>query len=148
MKTKPKTHLPCPKCNSSDAFSIQDNGWGKCFSCGTNIKVDNNNMNDSSSETMQIATQKRETTPFTDVTEVYRPFKDRGLTKETIERYKIHVGNENDNFLAKYPLFDAETGKHQGNKVRYKDKGFSVEGDFVGAGLFGKIGRASCRERV
>ena len=138
MKTKSKSHLPCPKCNSSDAFSIQDNGWGKCFSCGTNIKVDNNNMNDSSSSAMEMATTKKDVTPFTDVTEVYRPFKDRGLTKETIERYKIHVGNENDNFLAKYPLFDAETGKHQGNKVRYKDKGFSVEGEFLGAGLFGK----------
>jgi len=29
-----ETGLPCPKCDSSDAFAIDDNGWGKCFSCG------------------------------------------------------------------------------------------------------------------
>ena len=32
-----KTGLPCPKCSSSDAYSIQENGWGKCFSCNTNF---------------------------------------------------------------------------------------------------------------
>ena len=29
--------LACPKCTSSDAFAIDENGWGKCFSCGSNV---------------------------------------------------------------------------------------------------------------
>lgn len=29
-----KTTLPCPKCPSSDAYAINDKGWGTCFSCG------------------------------------------------------------------------------------------------------------------
>jgi hypothetical protein len=30
-------HLPCPSpdCNSSDGYSIQDNGWGHCSTCDT-----------------------------------------------------------------------------------------------------------------
>lgn len=35
-----QTHLPCPDCGSSDALSINDEGWSKCFSCGQNRKVD------------------------------------------------------------------------------------------------------------
>ena len=33
--------LACPKCESSDAYAIDDRGWGKCFSCGSNIPPDN-----------------------------------------------------------------------------------------------------------
>jgi twinkle protein len=32
-----QTHLPCPCGQSSDAYSINDKGWGKCFSCGKNF---------------------------------------------------------------------------------------------------------------
>lgn len=28
-----RTHLPCPSCGSSDALSINSDGWGICFSC-------------------------------------------------------------------------------------------------------------------
>ena len=30
-----KHKLPCPKCSSSDAVSLNDNGSAKCFSCNT-----------------------------------------------------------------------------------------------------------------
>lgn len=32
------THLPCPNCNSSDAFSLRSDGSGYCFSCKKNFK--------------------------------------------------------------------------------------------------------------
>ena len=36
MNTKFIKHkLPCPKCDSSDAVSLNDNGSAKCFSCNT-----------------------------------------------------------------------------------------------------------------
>ena len=28
-----KSGLPCPMCNSSDAYAIDENDWGNCFSC-------------------------------------------------------------------------------------------------------------------
>ncbi len=37
-----QTHLPCPDCGSSDALSINTEGWAKCFACGKNTKVDEN----------------------------------------------------------------------------------------------------------
>lgn len=39
--------------------------------------------------------------------------------------------------VAKYPLFSPE-GEHVGNKVRFANKGFAVEGDLSSAGLFGR----------
>ena len=38
-----ETGLPCPKCDSSDALAIGDNGWGKCFSCDSNIPPNTTN---------------------------------------------------------------------------------------------------------
>mgnify|MGYP003128163609 FL=1 len=32
-----KHHLPCPKCGSSDAVSVNANGSAKCFSCNAFI---------------------------------------------------------------------------------------------------------------
>lgn len=53
-----KINLPCPKCDSSDAFSIDHNNWGHCFSCGVNIppsSLDNNkNFSRVSNEKLSI----------------------------------------------------------------------------------------------
>lgn len=81
------------------------------------------------------AKKKRELSP---VTEVFRSFQTRGFTEETIKRYKINVGKEGDEYEAKYPLFDPNTGEHVANKVRLPNKGFLIEGDFQKAGLFGR----------
>lgn len=133
--------LKCPadNCNSSDAFFIQDNGWGHCFSCGYNQPPNKNDRGKELTEGVSKITnevkKKKELTPLT---EVYRPFQNRGLTEETIKRYKINVGKEGDDYEAKYPLFDPNTGEHVANKVRLPDKGFLIEGDFQKAGLFGR----------
>ena len=55
--------------------------------------------------------------PFHGITEVFRAWPERGLSKETIERYKVQVGQEGDLFKARCPRFDVN-GKHVGNKVR------------------------------
>jgi len=148
MKHKPSTSgTPCPSdtCNSSDAFFIQDNGWGHCFSCGHNQPPDKGNKLNAISKDTNEVKKKRELTPLT---EVHRAFASRGLTEETIKRYKINVGKEDDNYEAKYPLFDPNTGEHVSNKVRLPDKGFLIEGDFQKAGLFGRHafppGSATC----
>jgi twinkle protein len=131
MKTTNKTNLPCPdteNCGSSDAFSIQENGWGHCFSCGNNFPP--------GSET-QVSKSKKTKRGLTPVTDVFRPFTERGFTEETVKRYKIHVAKEGDDFVAKYPLFDTENN-HVANKVRLAEKGFTQEGQPQKAGLFGR----------
>lgn len=52
------THTGCPKCDSSDAFAINDNGWGHCFSCGANVPPEKTG---SSAEVITMPT--RQTSP-------------------------------------------------------------------------------------
>lgn len=35
-----KTHLPCPMCDSSDGYSVREDGSGKCFVCNKNYFPD------------------------------------------------------------------------------------------------------------
>lgn len=108
-----KYNLPCPSpdCDSSDGYSIQNNGWGKCFSCGKNFPPD---------KQLEKGTEKiepKEIKPTTPLPDVFKPWPERGLTSETIEKYKVRVGGEKENFAAKCPRFDLD-GNHVGNKVR------------------------------
>ncbi len=125
------THLPCPRCPSRDAYSIQSNGWGRCFSCKCNIPPDK--ADDMSLAAPEVTTDK----PFTPMTSVFRPFPERGFVAETVKRYGIDVGSEGAKYLAKYPIFDIE-GNHIGNKIRGPNKQFLYEGSVKGAGLFGR----------
>ena len=132
-----KTGLPCPidSCGSSDAYSIQDNGWGHCFSCGVNIPPSKEALQDSHSASI---TPKNTSTGHSPIPEVFNSFNERGFTKETCERFKVSVGKDTDNFQAKYPLYEAETNEHIANKIRFPSKKFMYEGDSKGAGLFGR----------
>jgi len=132
-----KQHLPCPKCDSTDAYSIQDNGWGKCFSCGTNVPP---NMNVEPIKGFVLTeTIERTVTNLSPITKVFRGFAERGLTKDTIERYKVDVGGPIAEYQAKYPLYDI-SGRHIANKVRSPGKRFAFEGDVRSSkpGLFGR----------
>lgn len=138
-------HLPCPECNSSDAFSIQDNGWGKCFSCGVNILT----TREDAKERRPVATSSKDK-PVTPIPDVFRAYPKRGLSLETIQRYKVRVGNDDTPYESISPLYDP-TGRHVGNKVRLPPreverpdgtkkviKDFPQEGDLSNLGLFGR----------
>ena len=101
--------LPCPSpdCNSSDAYSIQDNGWGHCFSCGVNVPPGRD-------PPIEVEREKK-ITDFTPVVEYSAPFPERGFSKETIQRYKVQIGGEYTSpagktmpAQAKYPLFSPD----------------------------------------
>lgn len=125
-----ESHLPCPKCSSSDAYSIDPKTlWGKCFSCGYNQPPD------------EVATRtdkpaKSGKNPPTELTNVYRPFASRGLKEETIRRYRVDIPGGQANYEAKYPLF--KDGQHVANKVRLPDKKFLFEGVPQDTNLFGQ----------
>lgn len=134
--------LPCPSCSSSDAYNIQDNGWGHCFSCGVNVPPSGTAKGDLPEP---LSKPDKTRPPLSPLPEVFRPFIERGLRKETIERYKVTVGKDDSDFQAKYPLFTVE-GEHVANKVRLekketaKRKPFTQEGDPTNPniGLFGR----------
>lgn len=79
-----KSGLPCPKCDSSDAYAIDDNGWGKCFSCDANIPLDNK---DYEREEEYIVT--RTYTAPTPTALTYRALVDRNVNVNTCERYGV-----------------------------------------------------------
>lgn len=131
-----KKHLPCPCGESSDAYSIQDNGWGKCFSCDKNFPPNRANKDketDIDSESPQAAAPKPGK-PITPITSPSSGFPERGLSKNTLARYKCHV-NDKGHFIC--PI--TKDGVHTGNKARLKGKkDFPQEGDVKKADLFGQ----------
>lgn len=78
--------------------------------------------------------------PLTPLVEVYRPFRDRGLTEQTVKTYRVFVppeGEQWEKVASKSPLFNVND-VHVGNKIRYKTKDFRIEGSLREAGLFGR----------
>lgn len=78
----------------------------------------------------------------TPISSVPRPFAERGLTKETIGRFKVDVGGPSASYEAKYPIFNIR-GEHVANKVRYPrdadgKKRFAAEGRAKELGLWGR----------
>lgn len=129
-----QSHLPCPSCDSSDALGVQDNGWKKCFSCGKNFPPDA----DTDVITKETETKSRtddRNKNFSEITQSFRAFPQRGLLAETIKRYKVDVGGPAATYEAKYPHYDGD--KHVGNKIRGPDKRFMYEGQSA-PGLFGR----------
>ena len=132
-----ETHIACPKCDSSDAFSISDNGWGKCFSCGSNIPPEKtgstagDNMQDSrvvpmkprSSDTGQYSKPERI---------VYRALTDRRIDVNVCEKYG--VGFRGDDLV--FPYGESSIAY----KVRVRnEKNFRTEGAWREASeLFGQ----------
>ena len=67
-------HIPCPHCGSSDAASINSNGWLKCFSCGVNVKAPEGYENH---EEVQPSKSKAGLIPFDE----YRALSKRKITE-------------------------------------------------------------------
>jgi len=132
------THLPCPKCGSSDGYSIDDQGWGHCFVCSLNHKVDNK-ITSTAEDVFERDTETKNTSiPLSGLTNTFRSF--RGISKETIQKFGVDVaGNPKASYEAKYPLYQGK--KHVANKLRYAktedSKPFSIEGSLKDADMFG-----------
>jgi twinkle protein len=144
---KAKTNLPCPCGTSSDAYSIQENGWGRCFSCSKNFPP---TKDDRMSETVidEKPAEDKSFPPASPITtENARDF--RGIKRETIKTFKVDVaGNPSESpYIAKYPRFNVN-GQHVRNKVRkvkmvekdgkpVKQKYFTFEGPSQPLTMFG-----------
>lgn len=124
-----KKHNPCADCGSSDARAIYDDGSEYCFSC---------NASKPATDGTQPERPKAAKQNFTPLTNVFHEFRERGICKEAIQRYKIDVcmNPQEAGFEARYPLFRG--GVHVANKVRQPDKKFFIEGDSHDLDLFGQ----------
>lgn len=122
------THLPCPACGSSDAYSINDRGWGKCFSCGKNI-----NEEQGTRPMSEKPTTGKPLVPFGE----YRALSKRNITEETCKKFGYFIGEHKGETVQVAQYRNAE-GQVIAQKVRTADKKFSTTGDFKEVVLFGQ----------
>lgn len=124
-----QTHLPCPACGSSDAYSINTDGWGKCFSCGKNI---NEHADDDRPRSPKVATDK----PMVAFGEI-RALTKRSISEETCKKFGYFIGSYGGELVQVAPYRDRQ-GNIIGQKVRTANKDFRTTGDFKKPALFGQ----------
>jgi len=116
--------LPCKYCPSSDAVSLNDEGWYKCFSCGVNYK-----------DSDEIVNKRR----YMNLVDGHiQALKTRGISLETCKKWDVSCGYNQSVAGVIFPYKDA-TGKTIAQKFRSTDKGFQLLGETskVSSLLFG-----------
>ena len=114
IKSKPirnKTHIPCPKCSSSDAFVEYDDGHGFCFSCNQVTRLNSFTYDDSKDTTI--------------VTQQYVPH--RGITADTLRFYdvKTNVGANNYPISSDFKYGSEFTITREWDRKAFKSTGIS-----------------------
>lgn len=133
-----KTGLPCPseQCGSSDAYAIDENGWGHCFSCDKNFKEGSVELCEEDyivTGTYTLpSTRKAPTEAYRSSGDdiKYRSIVDRSINVNTAERYG--VGYRGEDLVFPFGTNAA--------KLRIKgEKQFTIRGDWSSySGLFGQ----------
>lgn len=126
------THLPCDDCGSSDALSINSEGWSKCFSCGKNRKVDGECEPKGGRRVAKNPADKS-LVPFGE----FRALSKRKLSEETCKKFGYFIGSYSNQIVQVAPYYD-EDNKLIAQKVRFPNKDFRTTGDFKNVTLFGQ----------
>ena len=120
-------HGSCEHCGSSDANSFYDDGHSYCHACQTYEQGDEN------VGTYQQLPTKTKVSQMKTQGEV-KSIVDRGISRETCENFGV-TQSDGKHY---YPYYD-EDGLKVAHKVRsVVSKGFSIEGNFNKAALFGQ----------
>lgn len=123
-------HTACPKCGSSDALSVYSDGHAFCFSCNTTFR------NYTITGATSVETKSLSKSNLLDLSELYpSDLTARKIPKETCEKYKYFIGDYEGEPVQVACYYDAK-GKLVGQKLRFKDKKFSVRGTISNC-LFG-----------
>lgn len=125
-----KTHQPCPKCGSSDALAIYEDGH-KCFSCG-----DYSGGNRDASAPAS-PTEGDPPTPF--ISGQYAALTYRRIAEDTCRKFGYQVAEHpqlGPVQVANY--YDPRSHRVVAQHLRTHPKGFRWVGDASRAGLFGQ----------
>ena len=122
-------HVECsnPKCGSSDANSLYDDGHQYCFACNTYVN---------GSDDKPVVYKQQQVKVFQmKTTGESKAIIDRGISRDTCEYFGVTQADGKHY----YPYFDPETGTKVAEKIRsVENKTFSIAGNFQKAGLFGQ----------
>jgi len=130
-----ETNLPCPSCPSSDGYGIDENGWGKCFVCDTNVppeRASSNQINQRSRVGSVNTQSSSDGATVSPESIIYKDIRDRKLLANTCQKYGVgFIGND------LYFPFGEDTKAY---KVRIGgEKKFNIRGSWKEAqGLFGQ----------
>lgn len=122
-------HQPCPCGKSSDAYSLRADGGGHCFSCGVN--------HGSTEGAVRQQQKKKSKRPLVD-RGVFQDLKARGIDESTCRKFGYSCGVDDKGETAQIAEYYDTSGTLVAQKLRYKDKRFSITGDIAEAGLFGQ----------
>jgi twinkle protein len=126
-------HEGCPKCNSSDALAIYDDGSTHCFSA----VCDYHTHGDSDMPEVIPIAKAKPLQMFGTVAAI----PNRRISKETCMRFGVTVEYGSTGEIEKhyYPYYDVDTGEVCAAKIReVKTKNFFSNGDPKTAGFFGQ----------
>lgn len=125
-----KVHQPCPHCGSSDAAAEYTDHW-HCFSCGKTWRESCQNT------TMETRNVKENVVEIVEKGKI-REIPDRGLTKETCEKYGVRTLQQGGKIVKHfYPYYD-RGGSKVAEKTRVVGtKEFFWSGDSTRVSLFG-----------
>jgi twinkle protein len=124
-------HVPCPKCGSSDAGALYDDGHMHCFACSETIQGYDEDLADS-----VVIVEKKPNLVYTYSMEnvEYKAIPERGITRATCEKYGVYANEQ----IHYYPYFNKE-GKEVARKARaVETKSFTAHGNIKEATLFGQ----------
>lgn len=130
-------HEPCPKCGSSDACGVFDDGHKYCYSCNTYFKPDDDDNKDkhTSKKTSEIETDKmiKNCIPLCDLK--INNLTARKINQDTCSKFKYMVGEYKGSPCQVANYYD-DNGNIVGQKLRFPDKSFAVLGK-ISNRLFG-----------
>lgn len=116
---------PCIYCSSSDAYKTYADGHSFCYSCETYTHPSGDKP--MAESVIRMETSYSASSPK--IVGFFDELKDRGLKKETLEKYGVRVQKNSDGEVVKhyYPYYD-KNNIHVSNKVRtVADKQFVAE---------------------
>jgi len=127
-------HAPCPKCDSSDAFSYKEGDeWGFCFSCNKNSPI-NGEVKSKSTYKEDYNMHKLEDIANYDT----RGFQERDIKKNVAAHYGVKVSYAEDGTIASHFYPYTRDGQVVAYKERKLPKKFNIIGDFKDVQFFGQ----------
>lgn len=127
-------HEPCPKCGSSDACGVFDDGHRYCYSCNTYFKPPTTeDDNEEPKMTTTTKTRSKDIIPLCDLK--LTPLNARKINQDTCDKFKYMTCSYKGSPCQVANYYD-DGGNIVGQKLRFPDKTFAVLGK-ISDRLFG-----------
>ena len=125
-------HEPCPSCGSKDNLGRVSDGHGYCFGCGYREHGDDSAVYNYEPRQRQVSVMNGD---FIDGE--ITPLNARGITEDTCRKWDYKVG-ELSGQKVQIANYRNNAGEKIAQKVRFKNKDFTVRGDMKDVRLYGE----------